>query len=212
VEKARNAFFPFGSNKENRAQSILKSVAEELGGQSRACTIFTPLSITIRRNPRDKERRGDAALTFTIAGTVPVTNLQTPLPAGKVTTLANRFPVDLRLSELKLDQMPGWIANRAAAAADSVLIHDGLAWRAYYFNGVDWLSEETASAPQDSKIAFGTSVLVVRLPGSDATLDQTPPYWVIHRVTPQRSSRLTGDLSTLCGHVAAHNGSLMILG
>jgi hypothetical protein len=49
-------------------------------------------------------------------------------------------------------------------------------YRRYYFNGVDWLSEETASAPQDPNIALGTSVLVVRLPGSDVTLDQTPPY------------------------------------
>lgn len=119
---------------------------------------------------------GPTPVAFSFAGVVPVTNLRTPLPAGHVTALGNRFPMTLRLSDLKLNRLPGWVANSAAGAADSILIYENSAWRAYYHDGADWLSELTGSTPQDPIIALGTSVLVVRLPGTDAILDQAPPY------------------------------------
>jgi uncharacterized protein (TIGR02597 family) len=121
-------------------------------------------------------RRGSAPLVFSLAGVVPVTNLRTPLPAGKVTALGNRFPMTLRLSDLKLDQLPEWLANNAAGAADTILVYEDSAWRTYYHNGVDWLSQLTGSAPQNPIIPVGTSILVVRRPGADATLDQSPPF------------------------------------
>jgi hypothetical protein len=121
-------------------------------------------------------RRGYTPLMFTVAGAVPVTNLRAALPAGKVTALGNRFPADLRLSDLKLNQLPEWVANSTATAADSVLIFENSAWRTYYHNGIHWLSEELGLGPQDPIIALGTSVLIVRVAGTDAILDQAPPY------------------------------------
>jgi hypothetical protein len=113
---------------------------------------------------------------FTVAGAVPVTNLRATLPAGKVTAFGNRFPADLRLSDLKLNQMPEWVANSEATAADRVLIYENSGWRTYYHNGIHWLSEEFGLDPQDPIIALGTSVLIARLAGTDAILDQAPPY------------------------------------
>jgi uncharacterized protein (TIGR02597 family) len=121
-------------------------------------------------------RRGYVHLMFTVAGAVPVTNLRATLPAGKVTAFGNRFPADLRLSDLKLNQIPEWVANSEATAADCVLIYENSGWRTYYHNGIYWLSEEFGLDPQDPIIALGTSVLIARLAGTDAILDQAPPY------------------------------------
>jgi hypothetical protein len=82
----------------------------------------------------------------------------------------------MRLSDLKLNQMPEWVFSNAAAAADAVLVYESAAWRTYYHNGVDWLNEDDRSAPQNPIIALGTSVLIVRQPGTEASLDQAPPY------------------------------------
>lgn len=121
-------------------------------------------------------RRGHMPLAFTVTGPVPMTNLRTQLPAGQLTAFANRFPADTRLSDLKLNELPEWVVSSAVPAADSVLIYESAAWRTYYHNGVDWLAEDTGSAPQNPIIALGTSVLIVRQPGTDASLDQAPPY------------------------------------
>lgn len=121
-------------------------------------------------------RRGHMQLAFTVTGPVPRTNLRTQLPAGQLTTFANRFPADLRLSDLKLDQLPEWVANSTALAADSVLIFENSDWRTYYHNGVDWLNGDIGLVPQNPIIALGTSVLVVRQPGTDVSLHQAPPY------------------------------------
>ena len=121
-------------------------------------------------------RHGYAPFAFTVAGPVPMATLRSKLPAGKVTSFGNRFPADLRLSDLKLNLLPEWVANPLALAADFVLIYQSSAWHSYYYNGSIWLEEETGAGPQDPIIALGSSVLIARGAGDDATLEQAPPY------------------------------------
>lgn len=121
-------------------------------------------------------RRGATAFVFARTGAVPVSNLKTDLRAARVTSFANRFPVDTTLAAFRLNQLPGWRSNTDPAAADTVLLRGDSGWLTYYYDGANWLRVESGTTPQDPAIPIGTSVLVARRPGTDLTLDQPVPY------------------------------------
>lgn len=128
-------------------------------------------------------RKAGAALPFTLTGAVPTTNLQTDLPANRVTAFANRFPVNLTLTgtqgsatALNFHQLNGWNANSNPDLADQVLLRVGASWLTYYYDGANWLRQGAGATPQNPTIVAGTSMLVVRRAGSDITFDQQLPY------------------------------------
>jgi hypothetical protein len=120
-------------------------------------------------------RRGSTTYNFSVTGAVPTTSLVTDLPANKTLLFANRFPVDITLTEVGIAQAPGWKAGNSAADADNVLIRGSFGWLTYYFDGTNWIRSGPKTV-EDPTIPIGGAVLVVRRAGSDTTLDEAKPY------------------------------------
>jgi uncharacterized protein (TIGR02597 family) len=121
-------------------------------------------------------RRSNSPVQFLVTGVAPTTNLKTDLAADAVTSLGNRFPVNLNLTQLRLNEIAGWIANADPAAADTVLIRGSFGWLTYYYNGTGWVRQGGGSTTEDPVIPLGVSVLIARGAGVNLTLDQAPPY------------------------------------
>jgi len=120
-------------------------------------------------------RRGATPFNFTLSGEAPITNLVTELPAGRTVLGANRFPVDTTLNALGLHTTPGWLKGSDANAVDNVLISAGGTWQTYFHDNTNWLLVGNA-APQNPTIAAGSSIIIVKRPGSTATVNQVRPY------------------------------------
>jgi uncharacterized protein (TIGR02597 family) len=125
-------------------------------------------------------RRPSSDFAFTGTGAVPITNLKTDFPANAVTSFANRFPTDTTLVALGLHLVPSWISSNSANSADQVLIRTGGAWLTYFHTagGAGFWAKVGGGATNfdNTAIPIGTSVLIVRRPGTDITLTQTLPY------------------------------------
>jgi len=125
-------------------------------------------------------RRPSSDFTFTGLGAVPTTNLRTDFPANTIVNFSNRFPVDTTLAGLGLDALPGWINSNTASAADQVLIRSGGAWLTFFHTanpGGFWAKVGGGATNFNTQPIFtGTSVVVVRRPGTNITLVQTRPY------------------------------------
>ena len=121
-------------------------------------------------------RRGATDLPLTVVGSVPTTNLITPLPANKSTFLANRFPVDTTLVGLGLSSLPGWTPGSDPNTADNVLLNIGTGWLTYYYDGTKWLRVSGGTGAQNPTIKTGSAVLIVRRAGSDIVYNQPLPY------------------------------------
>jgi uncharacterized protein (TIGR02597 family) len=124
--------------------------------------------------------RRAGSYSFTGLGVVPSTNLVTDFPANSVTHFANRFPTDTTLAGLGLHSLVGWVSANSSGSADQVLIYSSGAWQTYFHTtGVSgfWAKVGGGSSNFDTTaIPMGTSVLVVRRPGTNVTLTQTLPY------------------------------------
>jgi len=125
--------------------------------------------------------RRAGSFNFTGLGVVPSTNLLTDFPAAAVTHFANRFPVDTTLAGLGLHSNAAWKSANSAGSADQVLIRNASGgWDTYFHTtGVSgfWAKIGGGATNFDTfAIPIGTSMLVVRLPGTNFTLTQTLPY------------------------------------
>jgi len=125
-------------------------------------------------------RRPSSNFTFTGLGAVPTTNLRTDFPANAITNFSNRFPTATTLAGLGLDTLPGWINSNSFNSADQVLIRSGGAWLTFFHTanpGGFWAQTgQGATNFNTQPIDIGTSVVVVRRPGTAVTLVQTRPY------------------------------------
>jgi uncharacterized protein (TIGR02597 family) len=139
-------------------------------------------------------RRGGGTYTFTNLGSVPITNLKTDLPASKITSFGNQFPVTTMTligaspNGLNLDAQPGWNKNADPTLADNVLVRGASSWITYYYdptpgvggptngNPGSWVRQGPQTPDQNPAIGIGTSVVIVRRAGSSVTLNQTLPY------------------------------------
>ncbi len=122
---------------------------------------------------------------FTVLGAVPTTNLVTDLPANKNTFLANRFPVDMKLTTIAgspvqpgfdFDQLAGWNKNADSTLADNVLLNINGAWLTYWHTGTQWQRVSGGTGAQNPTIKAGTAVLIVRRAGSNIVFNQSLPY------------------------------------
>ncbi len=120
------------------------------------------------------------AYTVTVAGSVPISNLVTDLPATSVVSLANRFPLATTLGGLGLDQLPGWFNSSDANAADNVLLRGASSWITFFFDPAQGSWVRGALPNQNSTvIPAGASILIVRHgQGSDIAFNQALPYSV----------------------------------
>ena len=122
-------------------------------------------------------RRGATPFSFSVNGQTPVTNLATEIPAGRTTLIANRFPIDTTLNSLGLHLLPGWLKGADSSIVDNVLLYASGQWKTYYHNGANWLLVGNPTA-QDPAISTGSSIVIVKRPGSNVTLNQPRPYAV----------------------------------
>jgi uncharacterized protein (TIGR02597 family) len=127
----------------------------------------------------------NALPSFSNTGAVPFTNLITDLPANKSTLLANRFPIDMKLTTipgspvqpgLDLDSQAGWNKNIDPNLADNVLINVGTGWLTFWHTGTQWQRVSGGTGAQNPTIKAGTAVLLVRRAGSNIVYNQALPY------------------------------------
>jgi uncharacterized protein (TIGR02597 family) len=123
-------------------------------------------------------RQPSSNLVLTVLGNVPTTALQTNLPAGATTFLANRFPVDTSIGGLGLNTYSQWNAGTNPSTCDNLVIRGVFGWLTYYYNGSTWLrqGDGTGSPQSTTDIPTGSSILIVRQSGSTLPLNQALPY------------------------------------
>jgi len=125
-------------------------------------------------------RQSENPLDLVVTGTVPVTPRSVAIAGkGNATLLAQYWPINSTLVDLGLQNMPGWQSSSNFREADRVVIKDNIgAFRTYFYNGVNW-TQNTRGATNSNQepIPLGSSVQILRTPGSDASiLTQSVPY------------------------------------
>ena len=120
-------------------------------------------------------RRATLAVTLTFVGRVPITTERTDLAGGVMSFVANRFPVDMTLGAIGLQNTTNWVSGASANAADNVFLWNGSTWDTYYFNGTNWQKSGSFAIQDATVIPVGTALFVLRTQ-SGATLAQTLPY------------------------------------
>ena len=150
--------------------STTSSYWKQSGNADRSNTIIYPddLVFVVR-----KDVSGPAVLTF--MGTVPSTTEKSEIPTGS-TAFSNRFPVDMTLGGLGLQNIPGWVAGTTAATSDSVYIFNGTTWVKFYFSSTSNYWKQSGNSDRSGEpILAGSGVFIVRS-GALATLTQLLPY------------------------------------
>lgn len=145
---------------------------KQAGNTDRSNTIIYPDDLVFISR---KDVSGPANIT--LMGTVPSTTEVSELPTGSV-AFANRFPVDMTLSGLGFQNLPGWVAGPNSAAADNVYIFNGTAWVKYYLSntvGSAWWKQAGNADRGTTPILAGTGVFIVRS-GALSLLSQALPY------------------------------------
>jgi len=127
---------------------------------------------------------------FTALGAVPIANnLVTDLPGSTNTFLANRFPIDMKLTTiagppvqpgLDLNADPNWVKNANANLADNLLLNVNGTWLTYWHTGPSstnqWQRVSGGTGAQNPTIKAGTAMLIVRRGSNPIVFSQTRPY------------------------------------
>lgn len=121
-------------------------------------------------------RRAPTHLDLTLLGAVPTTTEKTELAGGTGTFAANRFPVDIQLSNLGIHQTAGWKSGATANVADNVMIWNETRWEPYYYNGTNWKKAGNLKPQDTAVISAGTAIFVKRAEPSATILSQNTPY------------------------------------
>ncbi|MDB6151955.1 MAG: secretion protein [Chthoniobacteraceae bacterium] len=115
-------------------------------------------------------------VNITLMGTVPSTAEKTDLAGAGSTFIANRFPVDIAISALGLQQTAGWTSGPAPESADSLYVWNGTTWDTYFYNGTNWRKTNSLKNQDAVVIPTGTAMFITRINGTTATLAQVLPY------------------------------------
>ncbi len=126
-------------------------------------------------------RNTSTGVSVTVMGTVPTTKEQTDLAAHDSnghgsTFIANRFPVDMQLSAIGLQNTANWKSGATFDVADNVFAWNGHAWDTYFYNGTNWKKTGSLGIQDTTVIPAGTALFVTRSSASGATLSQNLPY------------------------------------
>ena len=82
-------------------------------------------------------RVGNTPLSFTLSGSVANDRLETVVPAG-VSFIGTGRPTQTTISDLGLENIPGWKADSEFENSDTVDIYLDGAWNRYWFDGTNW--------------------------------------------------------------------------
>ena len=124
-----------------------------------------------------QRRSGSGSIDLTVLGAVPITNLLTDLPAGRVTVFPHRLPVATTLDNLGIDEQAGWKKDIDPAVADNLLQRGTFGWNVYYHNGTNWLLSGGTADPQNNvAVGVGEALLAVRRSGINITVQQIKTY------------------------------------
>lgn len=121
-------------------------------------------------------RRAASPLNLTFLGTVPTTTEKTELAGAGSTFAANRFPVDVQLTNLGLHLIPGWVTGNTSNGTDNVQVWNGTFWDTYYYNGTNWKKAGNLKPQDTTVIPAGTAILVKRTSSAPTILTQNVPY------------------------------------
>ena len=120
-------------------------------------------------------RIGPSAVDLVTTGTVPTTTERTDVDGLASTFVSNRFPVDVTLSSVGFQTLPGWVSGTNVNNSDNVYIYN-TGWQTYYYNGTIWKKSGSGVDQGSTTIPAGSAVFVRRTTAGSSTLTQNTPY------------------------------------
>lgn len=123
-------------------------------------------------------RIGQSPIEFTLAGSVPSTARKALVRNSGPTLLANGWPLGITLASSGISELPGWVKDASANAADTVQINFNGAWRKYYHDGTQWRRVGTNTPSNDVALDTASGVLIGKQGTQTGanTLQQSLPY------------------------------------
>ena len=125
------------------------------------------------------ERLASSPLSFTFTGSVPTIGRDQSIRNAGVTLISQYYPTDTTLSNLGIQNIPGWVSNASSSIADTVVLTANGVASTYWFDGTNWKRIAGGSPISDTaSVRAGTSIRLNKK-GSTAgssTLDQVLPY------------------------------------
>jgi len=122
---------------------------------------------------------GVAPVTLMLSGQVPSTVEKTDISGTGSTFGAQRFPVDMQLSAVGYQSLPGWVPGATVSTADNVWAWSTSLkrWEQFYYNGTNWRKAGSIANQNTRVLPAGSAVIVIRAGTSTAaTLSQSLPY------------------------------------
>jgi hypothetical protein len=109
-------------------------------------------------------RISQAAYELSFTGDIPINGGRFLIPEG-VVSHSRFFPISTTLDRLGLQLLPQWRKSNTASEtlADRVMVQgaDGI-FRAYWHNGINWVTKENALNQNDIPIQEGVSFFTIR--------------------------------------------------
>jgi uncharacterized protein (TIGR02597 family) len=123
-------------------------------------------------------RLASTPLSLVLTGTVPFTDRRPLVRNSGLTVISQGWPVDVTLSSMNLQNIPGWSSNSSSSTADIVQIQVSGAWRQYYHNGTQWLRVGPNTPSNTQSIPASSAVLITRKGSAtgSGTVAQSIPY------------------------------------
>jgi len=118
-------------------------------------------------------------LSFVVTGQVPVIQRQTAIKNSGTVLLSQFWPTATTLSNVGLQNIPGWVASTNVATADTVILTAAGVASTYFYNGTNWKKNAFGTPTSDTNIVDIGTTLQITKKGSAAnysTLTQAVPY------------------------------------
>ncbi|MFT3992118.1 MAG: hypothetical protein QM680_11980 [Luteolibacter sp.] len=113
-------------------------------------------------------RRSSTELTLTFTGTVPSKPQVTTVPGNSTTIVATRFPVDMSLDGMGIQDLTNWKTG-SYSNADRVYSWNGSKYVVYYHNGTNWLQLGSSGSADDATISANSFLFITRSSSADAS-------------------------------------------
>lgn len=114
------------------------------------------------------KRTQTAPLTLTLSGSVATKQQISTVPGSAFTLLSSRYPVSTTVSNLGLDNLPGWKKESSISDADRFYVWDD-GWSIYWHNGSTWKKTGLFGSADNEPIAPDSAIFVQRVSSSSAS-------------------------------------------
>lgn len=126
-------------------------------------------------------RSSTDSLTLTVTGEASAGTERTNATGPGSRFLSNRFPVPIKLVDIGVQFLPGWLVSPFFAGVDTVSIWNSTTakYEVYFHNGTNWQLSTSAVNADNTLIPAGGAFFIGRIEkatGANAFLEQRPSY------------------------------------